>query len=298
MKDEHMTAATKLHITPQTELMPLPKTLWQPLIETALREDLGSVGDLSSNLTIEASKTATARFVARKPGVVAGLDIALSAFTLYDPTLTVKTFVQDGDSIQPQTLLAEVTGSARSILTAERTALNLLGHLCGIATTTCQMVDALRGTNTKLLDTRKTLPGLRALQKYAVRCGGGLNHRFGLYDAVMLKDNHLALIDDLPKTLADLRQKLGHTIKVEVEVDTLAQLKTLLDQPIDIVLLDNMTPAQLREAVALVDGRFATEASGGVTPATVRSIAESGVDYISTGFITHSAPNLDIGLDI
>lgn len=293
-----MTAAKALHITPQTELTPLPRSLWQPIVEAALREDLGHAGDLSSDLTIEKSKQVTARFVARKSGVVAGLDIALSAFTLYDPTLTVKTYVTDGNRLQPQTLMAEVTGSARSILTAERTALNLLGHLCGIATTTRQMVDELRGTNTKLLDTRKTLPGLRALQKYAVRCGGGINHRFGLYDAVMLKDNHLALIDDLPKALADLRAKLGHSVKIEVEVDTLSQLKTLLNQPIDIVLLDNMPPAQLREAVVMVQGRFVTEASGGVTPDTVRSIAESGVDYISTGFITHSAPNLDIGLDI
>ena len=278
-------------------LPPLPQPLWQPIMAAALAEDLGQAGDLSTDLTIPETAQMTAQLVSREQGVAAGLHIALGAFALYDPALTIQAHVQDGDAIFPGTGLATISGTARSILTAERTALNILGHLCGIASATRKMVEAISGTHAKLLDTRKTLPGLRALQKYAVRCGGGVNHRFGLHDAVMLKDNHLALIEDLPAAIHRLRQQLGHTVTIEVEVDTLDQLRTLLDQPINAVLLDNMTPTQLCEAVNLVKGRFVTEASGGITLDSIRNVAQSGVDYISTGAITHSVRNLDIGLD-
>lgn len=279
----------------------LPEALYAGLLQEALKEDLGLAGDVTSTLTIPATKTAHATFVARGEGVIAGLKMALKTFALVDPTLTVEAFVADGTLVEKGTLLAKVSGNARSILTAERVALNLLSHLCGIATTTYSMVQQLEGLPTKLLDTRKTLPTLRALQKYAVTCGGGVNHRFGLYDMVMIKDNHIAYAGGLEAALTAARTAQP-SLKIEVEVDTLNQLEQLIKLGgVDVVLLDNMSPETLETAVSMIKQSglsMLTEASGNVTPKTVRQIAESGVDYISSGFITHSAKNFDIGLDV
>ena len=280
----------------------LPEALYIDILQDALKEDLGLTGDVTSTLTIPETKTATATFVARGEGVIAGLKMALKTFELVDPTLAVEAFVEDGELVTKGTALATVSGKARSILTAERVTLNLLGHLCGIATTTYSMTSQLEGTATKLLDTRKTQLNLRALQKYAVTCGGGVNHRMGLYDMIMIKDNHIAYAGGLKAALKAAKAGRSHSLKIEVEVDTLEQLQELIDLGgCDIVLLENMTGDTLAKAVSMVKASglsMVTEASGNVTPATVRSIAESGVDYISSGFITHSAPNFDIGLDI
>lgn len=276
----------------------LPKTLWLPLLQQALAEDLGSAGDITSQYVFPENQAMTAIFKARTDGVLAGLTIALETFKLLDDNIHIVPLARDGDKITKGQPLARVSGSARTILAGERTALNLLSHLCGIASQTAAMVSKIAHTKAKLLDTRKTLPTLRALQKYAVRCGGGINHRFGLYDSVMLKDNHLAHIKNLPETLQTMRSQLGHSVTIEVEVDTLDQLEQLLDSPINTVLLDNMPPETLKKAVAMARGRFATEASGGITPQTIAAVAESGVDYISSGFLTHSVTQLDIGLDI
>lgn len=285
---------------------PLPEALYIGILQNALKEDLGLTGDVTSTLTVPETKLAEATFVARGEGVIAGLEMALRTFGLVDPTLTTQTFVADGTFVQAGTPLAKVSGKARNILTAERVALNLLGHLCGVATTTYSMVKQLEGletgTDTKLLDTRKTQLNLRALQKYAVTCGGGVNHRFGLYDLIMIKDNHIAYAGGLKQALEAARAGRSHNLKIEVEVDTLTQLKELINLGgADIVLLDNMTGETLAKAVAMVKQsglNMVTEASGNVTPETVRQIAASGVDYISSGYITHSAKNMDIGLDI
>lgn len=280
----------------------LPEALYLSTLQDALKEDLGLTGDITSTLTIPETKTANATFVARDEGVIAGLKMALKTFELVDPTLTIEAFVTDGELVTKGTPLAKVSGKARSILTAERVALNLLGHLCGIATTTYSMARQLEGTATKLLDTRKTQLNLRALQKYAVTCGGGVNHRMGLYDMIMIKDNHIAYAGGLEAALTAAKAGKSHSIKIEVEVDTLDQLQELINLGgADIVLLDNMTGETLTKAVSMVKAsglNMVTEASGNVTPATVRTIAESGVDYISSGFITHSAKNFDVGLDI
>ncbi len=277
---------------------PPPALLIEPLIARALEEDLGRAGDITSDLTIAADAVATAKFVARKPGAIAGLIAAQIAFRLVDPSLTFAVATPDGSQVAAGALLATVSGPARAILTGERVALNFLGHLSGVATATAALVDAVAGTRARIVCTRKTLPGLRALQKYAVRCGGGFNHRFGLDDAVLIKDNHIAAAGGIAAALTRVRGGLGHMTKVEIEVDTLAQLEEALALGADTILLDNMSLADLRQAVALAKGRAVLEASGNVTLATVRGIAETGVDYISSGAITHSAPNLDIGLDI
>lgn len=276
---------------------PPPDLLVEPLVRAALEEDLGRAGDITSALTIAQGTQSEARIAARKPGVIAGLLCARLAFRLVDPALRFAASAADGDRVEAGAVLATITGEARSILTGERVALNFLGHLSGVATATAALVAAVEGTNARIVCTRKTLPGLRMLQKYAVRCGGGFNHRFGLDDAVLVKDNHIAAAGGIGPALSRLRAGLGHMVKIEVEVDTLDQLEEALSLGVDGVLLDNMQPDILRQAVALAAGRATLEASGNVTLATVQAIAQSGVDYISAGAITHSAANLDLGLD-
>ena len=276
---------------------PPPALLVEPAVRAALEEDLGRAGDITSALTIPDGEDVIARLVARKPGRIAGLNCAETAFRLVDPNLAFNAALGDGDAVEDGDLLATIEGDARSILTGERVALNFLGHLSGVATATAALVAAVAGTPARIVCTRKTIPGLRALQKYAVRCGGGFNHRFGLDDAVLVKDNHIAAAGGIEPALSRLRAGLGHMVRIEVEVDTLEQLEEALGLGVDAVLLDNMAPETLKQAVALGAGRATLEASGNVTLATVRAIAESGVDYISSGAITHSAPNLDIGLD-
>jgi nicotinate-nucleotide pyrophosphorylase (carboxylating) len=264
----------------------------------ALVEDLGLAGDITSAAVIPADHRSSLVMVARQPGVVAGLDAAELAFQLVEPTITMARYLEDGSPIRPGDTIAEISGPSRGLLTGERTALNFLGHLSGIATVTASLVEAVRGTKASIACTRKTTPGLRALEKYAVRAGGGMNHRFALNDAVLIKDNHVAIAGGVAEAIRRARAGVGHMVKIEVEVDTLEQLGEAMREGVDAVLLDNMTPAQLREAVAIVDGRAITEASGSVTLATVAAVAASGVDLISVGWCTHSAPTLDIGLDV
>jgi nicotinate-nucleotide pyrophosphorylase (carboxylating) len=278
-------------------LRPPPALLIEPLIRMALVEDLGRAGDITSELTIPTGQVSMARIVARKAGVVAGLAAATLTFQLVDSSLSVRPEAQDGDSVDRGTTLLALEGSSRNLLTAERVALNLLGHLSGVATATRALVDAVAGTKARIVCTRKTTPGLRILEKYAVRCGGGFNHRFGLDDAVLIKDNHIAAAGGLKTAVERAFAGIGHMLKVEVEVDTLTQMEEALSLGVGTILLDNMSPATLREAVRINAGRATLEASGNVTLATVRAIAETGVDYISSGAITHSAPNFDVGLD-
>lgn len=270
----------------------------EPIVRAALAEDLGRAGDITTDSIIPADAVATARIAARKDGRVAGLDAALIAFRLLDPGISVTVERADGDDVAPGGTIASLTGKARALLTAERTALNLMGRLSGIATATRALVREVDGTNARIVCTRKTTPGLRVLEKHAVKLGGGFNHRFGLDDAVLIKDNHIAVAGGVRPAVERVRAAIGHMVKVEVEVDTLDQLDELLGLPVDVVLLDNMAPDTLRRAVRMVDGRLLTEASGNVTLATVRAIAETGVDMISCGWLTHSAPNLDLGLDM
>ncbi|MBP2305766.1 carboxylating nicotinate-nucleotide diphosphorylase [Azospirillum melinis] len=270
----------------------------EPIVRAALAEDLGRAGDITTDSIIPADAVATARIAARKDGRVAGLEAALIAFRLLDPGISVTVERTDGDDVPPGGTIATLTGKARALLTAERTALNLMGRLSGIATATRALVREVEGTKTRIVCTRKTTPGLRVLEKHAVKLGGGFNHRFGLDDAVLIKDNHIAVAGGVRPAVERVRAAIGHMVKVEVEVDTLDQLDELLGLPVDVVLLDNMDPDTLRRAVRMVDGRLLTEASGNVTLATVRAIAETGVDMISCGWLTHSAPNLDLGLDM
>ena len=286
-------SATALEFT-----RPPAPLLIEPQIRSALAEDMGRAGDITSELTIPASQVIEARLVARKPGRIAGLIAAELAFQLTDPTLRFHVKMSDGSHTAGGDLLATISGPARAILTAERVALNFLGHLSGVATATAALVDAVKGTKARIVCTRKTLPNLRILQKYAVRCGGGFNHRLGLDDAVLIKDNHIAAAGGIGPALERVRAGLGHMVKIEIEVDTLTQLEEVLSLGADTILLDNMTPEDLKRAVAMAKGRAVLEASGNVTLQSVRAIAESGVDYISSGAITHSAANLDIGLDI
>ena len=240
---------------------------------------------------------ARAAIVARRSGVIAGVDAAIAAFRMVDPSITVSIERDDGARVKKGDVILAISGPARGVLSAERVALNFMGRLSGIATATAALADAVACTNAKIACTRKTAPGLRAFEKHAVRCGGGHNHRFGLYDAVMIKDNHIAAAGGIAKALAAARTATGHMVKIEIEVDAIAQLEEALAHGADVVLLDNMTPADLKRAVALNQGRAVLEASGNVTIDTVRAIAETGVDVISSGAITHSAPNLDLGLD-
>ena len=282
---------------PQTDLRPPHRLLIEPIVRRALEEDLGRAGDVTSDLIVPAERHLAARLVARKPGTIAGLIAAECVFALVDPSLRVGIEAGDGSRADAGALLATVEGPARSILTAERVALNFVGHLSGIATATRALVDAVAGTSARIVCTRKTIPGLRVLEKYAVRCGGGFNHRFGLDDAVLIKDNHLVAAGGIAPAIERVRAGLGHMAKIELEVDSLRQLEEALALGVDTILLDNMAPADLKRAVALTEGRAVLEASGNVTLATVRAIAETGVDYISSGAITHSAPNLDVALD-
>lgn len=278
-------------------MTPLPPIMTDGLVRAALLEDLGRAGDLTSQAVIPENLNAQCEFISREAGVVAGLDLARVAFSLIDPTLIFEPLSSDGLRIVPGQVLARVRGNARSLLTAERTALNFMGHLSGIATATRGIADAIAHTKAKVTCTRKTIPGLRALQKYAVRAGGGSNHRFGLDDAVLIKDNHIAIYGDIAETIRRARANVGHLVKIEVEVDNLDQLRDALEAKPDAVLLDNMGPELLRQAVAMVNGRAICEASGRITPETAVPVAEAGVDLISVGWLTHSPKTLDIGLD-
>ena len=277
---------------------PLPRVLIEPTVRAALEEDLGRAGDVTTDATIPAGTRAAAAFVAREDGIAAGLAVARLAFDLIDPALSIQQPVANGGRVSPGDVLLTVSGEARSILMAERVALNFAGRLSGTATLTRRFADAVAHTQATIIATRKTTPLLRTLEKHAVRLGGGGTHRYGLDDAILIKDNHIAAAGSIADALARARAYAGHMLKVEIEVDTLDQLDTVLKAGgADAVLLDNMAPPMLREAVALVAGRLVTEASGGVTLDTVAAIAESGVDLISTGALTHSARVLDIGLD-
>lgn len=276
---------------------PLPDLLILPVVRAALAEDLGRAGDITAQACIPADTRLTASFGARRGGVVAGLACVRLAIAELDPAAKFTPLADDGQVVSAGTSLAQVSGNARAILTAERTALNLLGRLCGIATLTQDFVDAVAGTRVRITDTRKTTPGLRALEKYAVRCGGGTNHRFGLDDAILIKDNHVAACGSVGEAVRRAKAFAGHLVKVEVEVDSLVQLQEALAHDPDVIMLDNFTLDDLSEAVKIVGGRVVLEASGGVTLETVRAIAETGVDVISVGALTHSAKVLDIGLD-
>ena len=275
----------------------LPTLVIEPLVRAALLEDLGRAGDITTDAIVPTQAHAETVLVARQAGVVAGLDLALLAFKLVDPAIIASAERPDGARLAPGDVIATVVGPARGILTAERVALNFLCHLSGIATATAAIVEAVRGHRARITCTRKTTPGLRAVQKYAVRVGGGANHRFGLDDAVLIKDNHIAAAGGIRPAVERVRASIGHLVKVEVEVDTLVQLEEALAVGVHAVLLDNMQPEELRRAVAMVDGRAITEASGGVTPTTAPSIAATGIDLISIGWLTHSVTALDIGLD-
>ena len=276
----------------------LPLSLIIGAVKAALDEDLGRAGDITSAATIPAEARATAAFVARKPGVVSGLPIVECTFREVDPSILFLPELRDGDPVAAGGVIARVEGNARGVLAAERVALNYLCHLSGIATATAALVARVAHTKARILDTRKTTPGLRVFEKYAVRCGGGANHRFGLHDAVLIKDNHIAVAGGVAEAVRKARAAVGAGVRVEVEVGSLAELDEAMSERPDIVMLDNMSLDEMREAVRVVAGRAVTEASGNVTLETVAAIAETGVETISSGWITHSAPALDIGLDV
>ncbi len=279
--------------------MQLPSILIEDLVRSALKEDLGHGIDITSQSTIDPHANAKAVFKAREEGVLAGLILALSTFSHVDPDFEFDVLASDGEVLESGQDIAIVEGPAAALLTAERVALNFMTHMSGIATLTRRFVIEVQGTNAKICDTRKTLAGLRAIQKYAVRAGGGHNHRFGLDDAILIKDNHIALAGGIDQALTRAKENAGHMIKIEIEVDTLDQLKEVLKHGgADIVMLDNFDVPTLKKAVKLIDGQILTEASGGVNLHTVNEIAQTGVDFISVGALTHSAPALDIGLDI
>jgi nicotinate-nucleotide pyrophosphorylase (carboxylating) len=267
-------------------------------LDRAFREDLGDTGDISAQATIDAGATATATLVIRAAGTLAGIPLAIGAFRNRDPDVQITIFARDGQSVEAGFEAVLVRGNARAILTAERTALNFLGHLSGIATATHHLVSLVAGTKARVVDTRKTTPGLRALEKYAVRCGGGTNHRIGLYDAVMIKDNHILVNGSITEAVRRARAEVGHLVKIEVEVSDLHQLEEAIAAGSDVVMLDNMSPEEVHQAVKLTAGRVILEASGGINATTIRAFAETGVDVISVGAITHSAPNLDVALDV
>jgi len=278
-------------------ITPLPDLLIAPIIRAALAEDLGRAGDLTSQACVPAEARLSVIWAARRPGVLAGLDCARLALAELAPEAGFIALADDGDTLSPGQVLARAEAPARAVLAAERTGLNLMGRLSGIATLTRAYVDAVAGTGVRITDTRKTTPGLRQLEKYAVRCGGGVNHRFGLDDAILIKDNHVAACGGVRPALERARATAGHLVKVEIEVDGLDQLAEALPLSPDVIMLDNFSLADLRKAVALTAGRVTLEASGGVDLSTVRAIAETGVQAISVGALTHSAPGLDIGLD-
>jgi nicotinate-nucleotide pyrophosphorylase (carboxylating) len=268
-------------------------------VTRTLTEDFGRAGDVTSTATVPAGLVGRAVVAARAAGVISGLPLVELAFRKLDADVKLSPHVRDGDAVAAGTVLMTIEGNARGLLGAERTALNFLGHLSGIATATAAFVKLIAGTKARVCCTRKTTPGLRALQKYAVRCGGGFNHRFGLDDAILIKDNHIAVAGGIKAVLTRARAVAGHLVRIEIEVDTLDQLGEVLDSGLaDVVMLDNMEPATLTEAVRMVAGRLVTEASGGITHASAAAIAATGVDYLSSGAITHSLANLDVGLDI
>lgn len=275
----------------------LDDVLLKPLVEAALTEDLGRRGDVTSQATIPADMQAKLEIKARQAGVICGMDLARLSFAMVDPQIEFVAQVADGEWVDAGTVLASVRGNARHLLTAERTALNFMTHLSGIATDTRKIVDSVAEYPAQITCTRKTIPGLRIVQKYAVRCGGGRNHRLGLDDAILIKDNHIAIAGDIKTAIEQAQNFAGHLIPIEVEVDTLAQLAQALDAGVSLVLLDNMSPEILAQAVAMCKGRARTEASGGITPETVQAAAKTGVDFIAMGYLTHSTTALDIGLD-
>ncbi|WP_339756742.1 carboxylating nicotinate-nucleotide diphosphorylase [uncultured Hoeflea sp.] len=280
----------------------LPQLMVEDQVRAALLEDLGRAGDITSNATIGADRQATADMNSREAGIISGLPLAETAFRLINPAVRFEALVHDGARVEPGTMIARISGSARGLLSAERVALNYLMHLSGIATHTARFADAIAHTSAKVTCTRKTIPGLRGVEKYAVRCGGGSSHRYGLDDAILIKDNHIAVAGGIAAALRAAKAFAGHLVKVEIEVDTLEQFETVLAEDADVCLLDNMGPETLREAVAMNNARdrgpITLEASGNVNLDTIRAIAETGVDYISTSKITMAAPTLDIGLDM
>jgi nicotinate-nucleotide pyrophosphorylase (carboxylating) len=278
--------------------MTLDAMVMERAVRMALEEDLGTIGDITTNSIVPRDQKGKGVLLCKEPGVIAGLDVAEMAFRLIDPSLRITRQVKDGEHVAAGQVLMEVEGAARSILTAERVALNFLQRMSGIATRTAKFVEMVRYYNAKIVDTRKTTPGLRALEKYAVVVGGGRNHRFGLYDAVLIKDNHIEIAGGVKKAIMAARHQIPHTTKVEVEVESLEQIDEALEVKADIIMLDNMTPELMREAVEKIAGRALIEASGGVTEETIVDIAKTGVDYISIGALTHSIRSLDISLDI
>ncbi|WP_020594582.1 carboxylating nicotinate-nucleotide diphosphorylase [Kiloniella laminariae] len=282
-----------------SSLSPLLRNLVIPAVQNALLEDLGSTGDLTSNSTIPPETRLKASVVSRQEGCIAGTEFLVATMAELSAEVDVKIHTEDGTKVQPRSIVATLEGPARAILSGERVGLNYLGHLSGIASATRAIVDLVAGLPVRITCTRKTTPGLRAFEKYAVRAGGGHNHRFGLYDGVMLKDNHIAAVGgDIGAAISRARAHIGHMVKIELEVDTLEQLEIALPHRPDIILLDNMSLDQLRQAVKMINGRALVEASGGITAQTARAIAETGVDVLSLGWLTHSAPCLDLGLDI
>ena len=274
------------------------RLLVEPIVRAALAEDLGRAGDITTDAVVPEDARTEAVMAARQPGVVAGLEAGLMAFELLDPSLQIERLVREGSRVERGQAVARIAGRARPVLAAERTALNLICRLSGVATATRSLVDAIEGHKAKIVCTRKTTPGLRILEKEAVRLGGGANHRFGLDDAMLIKDNHVAMAGGIKPALRRAKAAAGHLVKIELEVDTLDQLAEALEEGMDAVLLDNMDPPTLRRAVAMADGRAVTEASGRITRETAPAVAAAGVDLISSGWITHSAPILDLGLDI
>ncbi|MEO0399382.1 MAG: carboxylating nicotinate-nucleotide diphosphorylase [Pseudomonadota bacterium] len=284
-------------MTTDSAILPPPRHIIEEAVARALQEDLGLAGDVTTAACIPENARSKAAIVARRPGVIAGLALAQAAFRQTDPTIQFEPARQDGARVKSGEALAVIEGPSRGVLTGERVALNFLGRLSGVATATAQLVDAVAHTTAKIACTRKTTPGLRALEKYAVRCGGGVNHRFGLFDAVMIKDNHIAAAGGIVAAAKTARDAIPHTMRIEIEVDRLDQLEEALSAGADIILLDNMAPPDLTRAVDIAAGRAVLEASGNVTLETVAAIAETGIDVISSGAITHSAPCLDLGLD-
>jgi nicotinate-nucleotide pyrophosphorylase (carboxylating) len=277
---------------------PLPDLVLDPIVRLALTEDLGRAGDLTTDATIPPGTEMSAQIRARKPGILAGMDAAAYALKLVDTSVSLDISIDDGGKLEPGAIIATLSGSARSILTAERTMLNFIGRLSGIATLTGTFVEKVAGTSATIVCTRKTTPGHRAVEKRAVRCGGGTSHRYGLDDAILIKDNHIAACGSIPEALKRAHAYAGHLRMIEIEVDTLAQLEEALPHKPHAVLLDNMDTDTLKKAIAMINGACKAEASGGVNLDTVAAIAATGVDYISVGALTHSASNLDVGLDV
>ena len=293
-----LTATADTERPVRTAIGTLPAHVVQDIVQRTLAEDLGLAGDLSTDAVIHPEARGEADLVARQAGTVAGLDVALATFTTLDPRVIATPCATDGERVAADTVVARVSGPTRALLSAERSALNILGHACGIATATSAVVDAVAGTGVRIIDTRKTTPGLRALEKHALRCGGGHNHRFGLFDAVMLKDNHLVAAGGIGAAVAAARASVGHTVHIEVEVDHLEQIPEAVQAGADSILLDNLDDAAMTTAVEMVAGRAITEASGGITPQRAAAVAATGVDVISLGWLTHSAPRLDVALDL